>query len=118
MIDREQKLERMRARSRRIRLELQDPAVPRQGLEKTKRVDLGLTLLSFYAVPGISYTREEIAAWCGCTTMAIYQIELRALKKMRTALMFKKQGEMWRELALEFFASRRAAEAKERIAAW
>ena len=95
------------ARSARIRRETQDLSVPSSGAEKTARIDLGLALLSAVAEPGVSYTYDEIAAWCGCTNSAIYLIEQRALKKIRNALTFRDRAS-GRDLAAEFF-DRRAA---------
>lgn len=65
-----------------------DGEVPRAGRAKVERIDLGLALLSVIALPGIQYTQDEIAAWCGCTNSAIYQIEQKALKKLRNRLRF------------------------------
>lgn len=64
-----------------------DPDVP-SGSQKTARIDLGLALLSRIALPGVTYTHDEIAAWCGCTNGAILMIERKALKKLRNRLFF------------------------------
>lgn len=75
-------------RTRRMRAELADTTVKKMGAEKHARVNLGLALLSWYALPGVSYTCEEIAAWCGCTESAIHLIEQSALRKIRNRLRF------------------------------
>lgn len=67
-----------------------DPDMPASGAQKTARVDLGLALLSRIALPGVSYTHDEIAAFCGCTNGAILTIERKALRKLRTRLFFLK----------------------------
>ena len=46
-------------------------------------MDLGLALLSVRAVPFWCYSHRDIAAWAGCTRQAIYQIEHRALRKLK-----------------------------------
>lgn len=71
-------------------------------LEITARIDLGLALLSLVALPGVSLTGEDIAAWCDCTHQAIHRIELRALWKIRTALMYRNPA-LWEELRTAFF---------------
>ena len=53
------------------------------SLEKSKRTDLGLELLAIHAKPGVMLTREDIAAWAGCTNEAIRRIEVRALRRLR-----------------------------------
>jgi hypothetical protein len=54
--------------------------------EKTERINLGLALLSVARKPGAALTFDDIAAWCGCTEMAIVAIEQKALRKLRFAL--------------------------------
>jgi len=49
-------------------------------------IDLGLSILSAIAVPGVSYTYDEIAAFCGCSWQAIQHIEEKALRKIRIRL--------------------------------
>jgi hypothetical protein len=105
--------ERRRWRSRR---DTKDVQVPVNGAEKTNRVDLGLAILSFHAIPGVSYDYMEIATWCGCTDSNIFQIEQSALKKLRNALRFREPG-LFRELMAELFERRSAAIPNERIAA-
>lgn len=60
-----------------------EAAIPKQGLEKRKRIELGLNLLSAIASKGRCYSHQEIANWCNCNSSAIKQIERRALKKLR-----------------------------------
>ena len=65
-----------------------DRSVPECGREKIARTDLGLALLQRRAIPGVPLSRDDLAAWCGCTTAAIYLLERRALKKLRNRLLF------------------------------
>ncbi len=74
--------------------------MPLSGAARSRRVDLGLALLSAVALPGVRYTQEEIAAWCGCTHGAIYVIERRALRKLRNRLLFQKDP-LLRELLFQ-----------------
>lgn len=53
---------------------------------ESKRLDLGLAILSCLLKPRETLTRYDIAAWCGCSRSAIYQIELKALRKVRSRL--------------------------------
>lgn len=53
------------------------------SLEKSQRTLLGLELLARHAKPGVMLTREDIAAWAGCTNEAIRRIEVRALRRLR-----------------------------------
>lgn len=87
-----------------------DLDVPRLGPEKHARIDLGLALLSVYAVPGVEYTRDEIATWCGCSDSFIYLIEQRALKKIRNFLLFSERGkQLLREFRTEYSERRSPA---------
>ena len=61
--------------------------------ERKVRIDLGLTLLSMLVRPGVRLTHEDIAAWAGCTSNTIKEIEKRAFFKMRARL-----GSEWREM--------------------
>jgi hypothetical protein len=63
--------------------------LPRNSGAKTKRIELGLAILSATATPGAMYTPEEIACFCDCTTALIMDIEARALRKMRTKILAK-----------------------------
>lgn len=49
-------------------------------------IDLGLALLHERRLPGVRYTIDEIALWCGCTRTTIWNIEQRALKTLRHRL--------------------------------
>lgn len=55
---------------------------------KTRRINLGLELLSAVAKPGTELTARDIAAWCGCTEDSIYLIERVALSKIGNKLRF------------------------------
>lgn len=55
------------------------------GLPAVDKITLGLSVMRVLAIPGECYTQEEIAAFSGCSTMTIYKIEHRALRKMRRA---------------------------------
>jgi hypothetical protein len=60
-----------------------EESLPRNSGKKTKRIELGLAILSAKAVPGVTYEPEEIACFCDCTPVLIANIEARALRKMR-----------------------------------
>lgn len=85
-----------------------DRSVPMNGQEKSRRIDLGLTLLSCRAIPGVCYTQDEIAAWAGCTSGMIYLIEQKAMRKVINYLRFR-QPQLYRDLAIEFFERRSGA---------
>lgn len=55
------------------------------GLDRSTRTLIGLELLSLHAKRGVKLTRDDIAAWCGCTQEAIRRIEVQALRKLRKA---------------------------------
>jgi hypothetical protein len=57
--------------------------LPHHRGAKTKRIDLGLALLSSLAPPRAALTTIDIAAWCGCTPAMISSIEARALRRLR-----------------------------------
>ena len=61
--------------------------MPRGEGAKVRHPDLELKLEIFRMIadPGRRYTQEQIAAACGCSRATIYQIEKRALAKMRQA---------------------------------
>lgn len=70
-----------------------DESVPKDGsLAKRDRTNLGLELLCYHALPGVRYSRDEIAIWAGCTDTAILAIEVKALKKLRHRLLFMKDA--------------------------
>jgi len=58
-------------------------ALPHNHGAKTKRIDLGLALLSALAPPRAALDTIDIAAWCGCTPDMISSIEARALRRMK-----------------------------------
>lgn len=80
--------------SRRLRAFTSDPDL--SGLDRKTRTDIGLELLARYAKPGVPLTRDDIAAWCGCTQEAIRRIEVLALRRVR-----KCREEQRAELRLE-----------------
>ena len=102
----DKEFERVRWRERRANT--RDAGVPKTGKHKSARVELGLTLLSRIAVPGVCYTYDEIAAWAGCTETAVWNIERRALLKLRNRLRFMDPG-LGRDLFTELFDRRQAA---------
>lgn len=51
--------------------------------ELASRIGLGLVLMERVAVPGVRYSCDEIASWCGCSFQNIHYIERRALRKIR-----------------------------------
>ena len=51
--------------------------------EKGRRIDLGLAVSGALLKPGETRSLEEIAAYCDCHKNAIFQIEAKALKKLR-----------------------------------
>ena len=53
------------------------------GPEKSSRIDLGLALMHIHSLPGQAYSRDEVAAWAGCSVTGIAWTEYRALAKMR-----------------------------------
>ena len=94
--------ERLKRQQR--RLDTQDLTISKfNPREKINRTDLGLTLLQRVAISGVCYSREEIAAWCGCTDGAILQIEQKAIKKLSNALQFRFK-DLRRDLLIEFFS--------------
>jgi hypothetical protein len=57
-----------------------------QHTARGERTDLGLAILSCLVRPGEPLACEDIAAFCGCSWQYIWQIEQRALRKMRDRL--------------------------------
>lgn len=53
------------------------------GKERQARTELGLELLLASRLPGATFSRNDIALWCGCTDVAIELIEKNALRKLR-----------------------------------
>lgn len=60
--------------------------LPQNGVAKSQRIDLGIELLLRRCQRGHPKTCLEIAAWCGCSRSAIWQIESRAFRKVRKLL--------------------------------
>lgn len=83
-------------RRRKRRRELRDEPHLR-GRRLTRRINLGLSLLHLCAEPGVPLTRDDIAAWCGCSDGAILWIEQRAIRKLRRALYLRADRQL-REL--------------------
>ena len=75
----------------------------RFGRGKGEEIDLGLAILACLRKPGETLTDIDIAAWCNCSRTAIWNIEQRALRKLRQRLMESVQGhEMAEEVAVLF----------------
>jgi hypothetical protein len=77
------------ARRREIRRDCQDTSV-RSVKEKSQRIDLGIELLYRIALPGVRYTREEIAYFAGCTDGAIFLIEQKAMRRLANRALYDK----------------------------
>ena len=60
--------------------------LPNHNGAKSKRIDLGLAILSVVAEPCVTHSAGEIAAWCNCTPAMIRAIEVRALRRLRLRL--------------------------------
>jgi hypothetical protein len=73
-----------------------EPMPPRL---KRVRVELGLAILAAVAMPGASFSHQEIALWCGCDDGAIWLIEKLAMKKLRKRILFGDLRRMGKELA-------------------
>jgi DNA-directed RNA polymerase sigma subunit (sigma70/sigma32) len=52
-------------------------------------IDLGLAISSLHSHHGVPKTCDEIAAYCGCSWQRISQIEQKALRKLRLALLYR-----------------------------
>lgn len=75
--------------------------------QRNKNVDLGLAVLELMESEGKirpPLTYEVIGSACGVSRERIRQIAARALRKIRTRLMFgnEQEQEMWRELSETF----------------
>ena len=46
-------------------------------------IDIGLALLVKHKKPGQTLTKKDIADVCNCTASAIYQIEAKAINKLK-----------------------------------
>jgi DNA-directed RNA polymerase sigma subunit (sigma70/sigma32) len=51
-----------------------------------KSIDLGLAISGLHVKRGVGLTHHEIAAFCDCSWQRIWQIEQRALHKLRQRL--------------------------------
>lgn len=60
-----------------------DKSVPICGQAKKARMDLGIAVARFHALPNVPMNIGAIAAFCGCTYKNIQGIERRALAKAR-----------------------------------
>jgi DNA-directed RNA polymerase sigma subunit (sigma70/sigma32) len=58
-------------------------------------IDAGLHLLAALTPRGVERTQAEIAFVCGCSMQNIQQIERRALRKIRAALIKKKLDQIF-----------------------
>jgi hypothetical protein len=60
-------------------------AVKGKGAKRRKgrRMALGLAISGALLKPGETRSQAELAAFCGCTRNAIWEIERRALRKLR-----------------------------------
>lgn len=56
-------------------------------------IDAGLLVLLAETPPGIELSAEEIAFVCGCSRACIWQIENRAMKKLRRLGVLKRLKE-------------------------
>lgn len=57
------------------------------GRDNGKDIDRGLALLSILRKPGESLDLDDMAPWCNCSRSALWAIEQRALRKVRSRLM-------------------------------
>jgi hypothetical protein len=78
--------ERMRAR----RAEMAEDAVVHdtddRPLSKAERINLGLADIHSIALPGVRYSYDEIANFCGCSDAAIQLIEQTIIHEFRRRL--------------------------------
>lgn len=61
-------------------------ATVRKDLPPDGSVEAGLLLLSLVTPRGVCLTQEEIAFVCGCTRGNIWDIEKRAMRKLRSGV--------------------------------
>lgn len=54
-------------------------------LTKSKQIDLSLAVLDIVREPGKALTAKQIADICGCSAVAIHDIEKKAINKLRQA---------------------------------
>jgi hypothetical protein len=88
----------VRERIKQRRLDSVDTDVPKHGSGKKDRVDLGMALLEIFRRPGATFTRQDIAVWCGCTDAAIFMLERRVLRKVRNKFRFGCERSMSHEM--------------------
>jgi hypothetical protein len=60
------------------------------SLPKDADIDLGLAISALTLRYGETRTEEEIAAYCGCSRQMINRLAISGLKKLRNALIFRK----------------------------
>jgi hypothetical protein len=51
--------------------------------ERNERFALGMEIARYHARPGVAVDLRTLAEFCGCTSGLIYEIEQRALRKLR-----------------------------------
>ena len=83
----------------RKRRDTRDDGGQQNGREKSARIDLGLELLALARKPGTTFTRYDIAAWCGCTDAYIYRIEERMKVRLANRLKFGAMKKFGKEIA-------------------
>lgn len=66
-----------------------------KGKQKSRGIDVGLATLGCMQVkhPHFTFTQQEIAEACDVTRQAIYDIERRALLKLRNRVLFTKDAD-------------------------
>lgn len=60
---------------------------------KFSKLDKPLYVLTKITPPGTSLTRDTIAKFCGCSTNYIRNVELRALRKLRSRVVQSLHGD-------------------------
>jgi hypothetical protein len=90
------------------RAEQRAETVGLHGPARSARVDLGLAIFACHRLPGVQYTRAEIAEWAGVTEGAIWVIERKAIHKLRRALHLR-GDRLLAELLTGLFEERRPA---------
>lgn len=81
----------------RKRRDTKDASAP-NGAARIARTDLGLHLMSILRHEGATFSRYDIALWCGCTDAGIYELEKRALKKLANKLQFGREQQFLKEM--------------------
>jgi hypothetical protein len=54
--------------------------------DRRARFDLGLAVAALHATPGVPMTTEQLADFCGCSHQYMWQVEKKALRKLRKAI--------------------------------